>query len=46
MKGDREVCIAAGMDEYLTKPINARDLFALLDSVGSIPVLPPERTAA
>jgi signal transduction histidine kinase/ActR/RegA family two-component response regulator len=46
MKGDREVCLAAGMDEYLTKPINAKDLFALLDAFGSIPVLPPERTAA
>jgi CheY-like chemotaxis protein len=45
MKGDREICIAAGMDEYLTKPINAKELFALLESLSGIPV-PPENTAA
>jgi CheY-like chemotaxis protein len=46
MKGDREVGMAAGMDGYLTKPINAIELFALLESLTSIPLLPPERTAA
>jgi CheY-like chemotaxis protein len=46
MKGDREICMAAGMDEYLTKPINATELFALLDSLDGIPLIPPERTAA
>jgi CheY-like chemotaxis protein len=46
MKGDREVGMAAGMDGYLTKPINAMELFALLESLTSIPLLPPERTAA
>jgi signal transduction histidine kinase/CheY-like chemotaxis protein len=46
MKGDREICMAAGMDEYLTKPINAVELFALLDSLDGIPLIPPERTAA
>lgn len=30
MKGDRETYLAAGMDGYVSKPINARDLFEAL----------------
>jgi signal transduction histidine kinase/CheY-like chemotaxis protein len=33
MAGDRERCIEAGMDEYLAKPIQARDLFATMERV-------------
>ena len=27
MKGDREQCLASGMDGYISKPIDSRELF-------------------
>jgi two-component system sensor histidine kinase/response regulator len=33
MRGDRERCLAGGMDGYITKPINRVDLFGAIDSV-------------
>jgi len=30
MRGDREMCFAAGMDSYITKPINRQELEAVL----------------
>lgn len=30
LQGDREVCLASSMDEYLSKPINALQLSAML----------------
>ncbi|KAH8922829.1 hypothetical protein BT69DRAFT_1312550 [Atractiella rhizophila] len=33
MLGDREKCIAAGMDDYLTKPLRKPDLLAMLQKV-------------
>ena len=32
MKGDRERCLAAGMDAYVTKPIRFKELFATIES--------------
>ncbi len=37
MKGDREACMAAGADGYLSKPVNAKALFELIDSLTSTP---------
>jgi PAS domain S-box-containing protein len=35
MKGDRERCLEAGMDDYISKPIRAEELFRLLAELGS-----------
>jgi signal transduction histidine kinase/CheY-like chemotaxis protein len=32
MRGDQERCLAAGMDAYLSKPVNSADLFRILES--------------
>jgi CheY-like chemotaxis protein len=32
MMGDRERCLEAGMDAYLSKPINAQELYQVLES--------------
>ena len=35
MKGDDERCFAAGMDDYLTKPIRTEELMTVLEKVGA-----------
>jgi signal transduction histidine kinase/CheY-like chemotaxis protein/streptogramin lyase len=42
MKGDRERCLAAGMDHYITKPIKAAELIEAVEAaVGARPADPP-----
>jgi two-component system, sensor histidine kinase and response regulator len=43
MQGDRERCLAAGMDDYLAKPIHPSELLALLKKYLSAPVEVPVR---
>jgi PAS domain S-box-containing protein len=37
MKGDRERCLEAGMDAYVSKPLQAQELFAIIEIVIPIP---------
>jgi PAS domain S-box-containing protein len=46
MVGDRDRCIAAGMNDYVSKPINADDLFAAIDRVMDAPQTSSTRAGA
>ncbi len=34
MSGDREICLAAGMDDYMSKPIQVKELQAVIERAG------------
>ena len=44
VKGDLERCLEAGMDEYVSKPIDADKLFDIVETLTASPE-PPEKTA-
>jgi signal transduction histidine kinase/DNA-binding response OmpR family regulator len=46
MKGDREICLAGGMDDYLTKPIRPEELDAILNKYSATEASPKSLAAA
>jgi CheY-like chemotaxis protein len=41
MQGDREICLAAGMDDYISKPVKIQEIAAAIRrQFGKRPVVP------
>jgi len=39
MEGDRERCLAAGMDGYIAKPVRAKDLIDAIENLCQSPAV-------
>jgi PAS domain S-box-containing protein len=46
MRGDRERCLEAGMDAYVSKPIHASDLYRTIESLMKLGAPQPARTSS
>jgi len=46
MTGDREICIAAGMNDYLAKPVKTADLRKMLQHYLAAELAPDETVIA
>jgi CheY-like chemotaxis protein len=42
LKGDRERCLAAGMDGYISKPIRPQEMFRSIENLRALPETPAE----
>jgi CheY-like chemotaxis protein len=42
MQGDRELCLAAGMDDYVTKPVKIHEIAAAIRRQFSAPAVLPQ----
>ncbi len=44
MQGDKERCLAAGMDGYISKPVNVKEFLAVVQAVLARPTMASETT--